>query len=89
MKVKGLTILSLIFATALKVKAALTQEEKDTLLNLHREARAAVNASNMKEINWDNNLATIAQVIFFRFFLYFNLIKEIIISLYNYFIINE
>lgn len=61
MKVKGLTILSLIFATALKVKAALTQEEKDTLLNLHREARAAVNASNMKEINWDNNLATIAQ----------------------------
>jgi len=61
MKIKGLTLLSLIFATVLKVKAALTQEQKDTLLNLHREARAAVNASNMKELNWDDNLASVAQ----------------------------
>jgi len=62
MKVKGLTILLLIFLTALKIKANLTQEQKDTLLNLHREARAAVNASNMKELYWDNELANIAQV---------------------------
>jgi len=39
----------------------LTQEQKDTLLNLHRQARAAVNASNMKELNWDDELANIAQ----------------------------
>ena len=65
--VKGLTILFLVFLAVLNVKADLTQEQKDTLLNLHREARAAVNASNMKELNWDNNLATIAQVNFFFF----------------------
>jgi len=40
----------------------LTQQQKDTLLNLHRQARAAVNASNMQELYWDNELANIAQV---------------------------
>ena len=40
----------------------LTQQQKDTLLNLHRQARAAVNASNMQELYWDNKLANIAQV---------------------------
>jgi len=62
MKVKGLTILLLIFFLVLKIKASLTQQQKDTLLNLHREARAAVNASNMQELYWDNELANIAQV---------------------------
>ena len=40
----------------------LTQQQKDTLLNLHRQARAAVNAPNMQELYWDNELANIAQV---------------------------
>jgi len=64
-KVIGLTIYILIFLSALKIKADLTQEEKDTLLYLHREARAAVNASNMEELNWDDELASKAQVIFY------------------------
>ena len=62
MIVKFLSILYLIFLAVLNVKADLTQEQKDTLLNLHREARAAVNASNMKELYWDDGLANIAQV---------------------------
>ena len=62
MKVKGLIILLLICLTALRIKASLTQQQKDTLLNLHRQARAAVNASNMQELYWDNELANIAQV---------------------------
>jgi len=67
---KGLTILFLIFLATLKVKAALTQDQKNTLLTLHRQARAAVNASNMKTLNWDNELANIAQVIIlFRYFI--------------------
>jgi len=65
MIVKSFAILFLILLTALKIKAALTKEQKDTLLKLHRQARAAVHASNMKELNWDNDLAKIAQVIIF------------------------
>jgi len=62
----------------------LTQEQKDTLLNLHRQARAAVNASNMKELNWSDELANIAQVIFFKkifFFIKYN--NRTIIEIYN------
>ncbi len=66
MIIKGLTILLLVFISVLKVKAALTQEQKDTLLKLHRQARAAVNASNMKELNWDDDLANVAQVNIFK-----------------------
>ena len=47
------------------ITSGLSQEQKDVLINLHRQARAAVNASNMKELNWDDELADIAQVIFF------------------------
>jgi len=39
----------------------LTQEQKDILLNLHRQARAEVNNPNMKELNWNDELANIAQ----------------------------
>ncbi len=66
MKVKGLITLFLTSLSALEVKAALTQKEKDTLLDLHRQARAAVNASNMKELNWDDDLANVAQVNIFK-----------------------
>jgi len=68
MIVKSFTILFLVLLTALKIKAALTQEQKDTLLKLHREARAAVHASNMQELYWDNDLNKIAQVIIFKYF---------------------
>jgi len=61
MKVIGLTICILIFLTALKIKADLTQEDMDTLLSLHREARDEVNATNMKELIWDDELASNAQ----------------------------
>jgi len=59
MKVKNFA--ALILLTALNVKADLTQSEKNTLLNLHRNARAEVNSSNMKELFWDDELANIAQ----------------------------
>jgi len=58
---KGLTILLLILLTALKIEASLSKDQRKTLLRLHREARAAVNASNMKELNWDDGLEKIAQ----------------------------
>ena len=47
------------------ISFGLTQEQKNSLINLHRQARVAVNASNMKELNWDDKLAEDAQVITF------------------------
>jgi len=61
MKIKGLTVLNIFLIAALKIKADLTQNQIDTLLTLHQNARAEVNASNMKELFWDVDLATIAQ----------------------------
>ncbi|OUM62284.1 hypothetical protein PIROE2DRAFT_11486 [Piromyces sp. E2] len=46
-----------------QAKFSLTDEQKNTLLELHRKARAEVNATNMKEIKWDDELAEYAQII--------------------------
>jgi len=48
----------------LLVKANLSSEEKDILLDLHRKTRDAVGASNMQPLNWSSTLAAEAQVCF-------------------------
>jgi len=45
----------------LLVKASLSSEEKDLLLDLHRKTREAVGASNMQPLNWSSTLASEAQ----------------------------
>jgi len=55
-------ILSIAFL-ACGINAELTSSQKKTLLSLHKEARAKLNASNMKSISWSDSLASAAQVI--------------------------
>jgi len=65
MKIKKLAILFLIILTVLKVKTALTQEEKDTFLDFYMKNRYTSNDTkkNIKEIYWDDELASKSQVI--------------------------
>jgi len=51
----------------INVYADLTEDEKTTLLELHKEARAAVNAPDMKELFWNETLADSAQVNYYIF----------------------
>ncbi|KAL6618587.1 PR-1-like protein [Neocallimastix sp. 'constans'] len=53
-------ILSIAFL-ACGINAELTSSQKKTLLSLHKEARAKLNASNMKSISWSDSLASAAQ----------------------------
>jgi len=53
-------ILSITFL-ACGIDAELTSSQKKTLLSLHKEARAKLNASNMKSISWSDSLASAAQ----------------------------
>jgi len=62
MKCKIFYIIPILLVICTRVKADLTQDEKDTLLRLHKEAREAVNAPDMSEISWDENIANGAQV---------------------------
>jgi len=58
--------ISAIIAVALfvcnRTNASLTQTQKDDLLYLHRKAREAVHAPDMKSISWDDKLARASQV---------------------------
>ncbi len=47
----------------LLVRADLSSEEKEILLELHRKTRDEVGASNMQPLNWSSTLASEAQVI--------------------------
>ena len=55
----------LVLITICHCFAQLTQEEKDSLLNAHNEARSAVNpsAANMSRMEWDDAIAGNAQTI--------------------------
>jgi len=56
--------ISVIFSIAFLacgINAELTSSQKKTLLSLHKEARAKLNASNMKSISWSDSLASAAQ----------------------------
>ncbi|ORX54643.1 hypothetical protein BCR36DRAFT_581527, partial [Piromyces finnis] len=65
--------ISSIIATALLacagIEAKLTESQKSELLSLHKSARSAVHASNMKSISWDSSLAADAQVIIIIIFI--------------------
>ncbi|KAG4088396.1 PR-1-like protein [Neocallimastix lanati (nom. inval.)] len=53
-------VLSIAFLVC-STNAKLTSSQKDALLSLHKEARAKLNASNMKSISWSDSLASAAQ----------------------------
>jgi len=55
------TILLSVALLASGIDAKLTSDQKQTLLKLHKNARSAVNASNMKSISWSDSLAAKAQ----------------------------
>eukprot|EP00833_Pecoramyces_ruminatium_P007069 jgi/Orpsp1_1/1181101/evm.model.c7180000075846.1 len=61
MKIRFSSILSTALLLCAGIKADLTESEKKTLLNLHNEARAVLNAPDMKTLTWDNNLANASQ----------------------------
>jgi len=61
MKFNFFTTLIFPLLATLKINADLTQSEKDTLLSLHRMARDELKSPNMKQLNWDNDLAAAAQ----------------------------
>ncbi|OUM63688.1 carbohydrate-binding module family 18 protein [Piromyces sp. E2] len=61
MKFNIQTVLSLVLSACVGIKADLTQDEKKTLLELHRNARKVLNAPDMKEIYWDDTMAAGAQ----------------------------
>jgi len=79
MKIKVL-VLFFIILVVLKVKADLTQEEKDTFLNFYMKNRYRNNdkRKNIKEVYWNDELANIAQVIYLMNFI------EIIIKIKKY-----
>ena len=71
MKTKELIIIFSFILTVLKVKAALTQEQKDDFLNIYMKNRyrGYDTNKNLKELYWDDELANDAQVIIFKWFL--------------------
>lgn len=69
MKFKISSIFFCFLLACINVYADLTEDEKKTLLELHKEARAAVNAPDMKELFWNETLANSAQVNYYIFIL--------------------
>ncbi|ORX83226.1 PR-1-like protein [Anaeromyces robustus] len=61
MKFILLFVISVVLLVCTSVKADLTDAQKKTLLNLHKKARNAVKATNMKNISWDAKLASASQ----------------------------
>jgi len=59
----SLFLIFYIFAlVCIGINAELSNEEKNTLLQLHKEARDALHAPDMNEISWDDTIAKGAQV---------------------------
>jgi len=48
---------------------AISTEDKNTLIELHKAARDEIESSNMKDIRWDNDIAKGAEV---RFYIFYN-----------------
>jgi len=69
------------------VNAALTSEQKDALLYLHRKTREDVEATNMQPLYWSSTLAAEAQVIIFNLFFFSFLINIIYIYFFLFLII--
>jgi len=68
MKIKELTILFLIILAVLEVRASITQEQKDALINFYKQNRAKYNDDkiNINELYWDDERAKYAEVIIFK-----------------------
>jgi len=60
------SIITFALSACIGIRADLTQDEKNTLLELHRNARSVLNAPDMKQIYWDSTLASGAQVIIYN-----------------------
>jgi len=61
MKFTVSSIISFALLACAGIEAKLTEAEKDSLLSLHKKARAALNSPNMQAISWDSSLAEKAQ----------------------------
>ncbi|OUM70340.1 carbohydrate-binding module family 18 protein [Piromyces sp. E2] len=61
MNFKLLSVLVAVLLASQNANASLTQNQRNALLKLHRNARSAVGASNMKNINWSSDLEASAQ----------------------------
>jgi len=63
MKLNIFSAIATILLASTSIKAELSSKDKQDLLQLHRSARDALNAPDMKSISWDDSLAAAAQVI--------------------------
>ena len=68
MKLRFSALLTVAALLCTGINAKLTENEKDTLLSLHKKARNEVGAKDMKSISWSSGLASAAQVSVLRKF---------------------